>query len=577
LTLPHRSLPDLLRASAGAHPDGVALRDATGAWTYREVWPAVRALAERLCAHGVGPGDLVGLVARRRAGAPVAMAAVMAAGAAYVPVDPAWPPARQQSVAEACQPKLIAAVDIDTTLTGRLGAVRLGTTDLLRPVPHTAGSGRMEAGFAGVTPGTEALAYVIFTSGSTGRPKGVQVTDRAAANVVSSVARLVGLDDRSRLVALSSFAFDVSVFEIFGTWAAGAELVVADEDQLYPRWLAALLASDRPTYTQTTPSVLAALLDAGLTVPAGTVLLLAGERLPYALVQRVAQVRQVWNLYGPTEATIYATAHACLPLPNDPYVDPPIGRPVAGAVLDIRPYRAGSDVGELLIGGPNVACGYLGQPELSAQVFLSGPAGRRYRTGDVVARRADGSLAFLGRTDRQVKIRGNRVELDEIEAVAARLLGHRNVAVEAVEDGHVGTHVAAFVQASPGGDLASLRDRIAELLPAYLVPTKIYQIERLPMTSSGKIDRKALAGFGSEVDSGAVERWLADLWRKLLDAEVTPESNFYALGGHSLVAMRVAAEIEDTYGVDIGTNTVLRYPVLSALAREIAVRRGAAS
>jgi acyl-CoA synthetase (AMP-forming)/AMP-acid ligase II len=334
------------------------------------------------------------------------------------------------------------------------------------------------------------------------------------------------------------------------------------------------LAGDRPTYTQTTPSVLAALLDAGLIVPAATVLLLAGERLPYALVRRVAHVRQVWNLYGPTEATIYATAHACLPLPGDPDVDAPIGRSVAGAVLEIRADRAGSDTGELLIGGPGVARGYLGQPELSARVFRSGPTGLWYRTGDIVTRRADRALTFVGRVDRQVKIRGNRVELDEIEAVVARAVGHSNVAVEVVDDAQLGGQVAAFVQTAPGDDIGDLRERIAELLPAYMVPTRIRQIERLPMTSSGKIDRKALAGGGPEIDSKTVERWLADLWRDLLDAEVTPESNFYGLGGHSLLAMRVAAAVEDVYGVDIGTNTVLRHPVLSVLAREIAVRVG---
>jgi amino acid adenylation domain-containing protein len=487
VTLIRGTLAGLLEASASARPDGAAARDMSGAWTYAEVWSAVLAMSERLRASGVARGDLVVLTASRTVGAPVAMAAVIAVGAAYVPVDPNWPPARQQSVAEACRPVLVVAVDTETTLSGSLGTLRLRAADLMRSWPDTDRQFRASSESDG-----DALAYVIFTSGSTGRPKGVPITNNAAASLVTTVGRLVGLTEQARLIALSSFAFDISVFEIFGTWAAGAELVVADTEQIYPKRLRALLAGNRQTYTQTTPSVLSALLDSGLTVPSETVLLLAGERLPLTLLQRVGHVRQVWNLYGPTEATIYATAHACLPLPASTQADPPIGRPVAGAIVAIRPEQTESDTGELLIGGPGVAAGYLDEPALSAKAFITDSAGRWYRTGDIVTRGSDGTLTFRGRLDRQVKIRGNRVELDEVENVIAQLAGHTNVAVEAVDSGHLGTEVAAFVQATPGFDCDGLRERVAELLPAYMVPTRVHEIERLPMTSSGKIDRRAL-------------------------------------------------------------------------------------
>lgn len=485
------TLPDLLRASAEQYSDDIAIRDVSGgAWAYIDVWTATYALAKRLQAAGVRPGDLVPLVARRRAGAPVAMAAIMLAGATYVPIDPSWPYPRQQRVAAACDPALIVSVDADTALAGRLETVRLQTAELLEPAQRPAGDEDSALEFK---LREHAPAYVIFTSGSTGRPKGVPVTARAAASLVSSVAALVGLNHSARMVALSSFAFDISVFEIFGTWAAGGELVLADDDQLLPMRLAKLLLSDRATYVQLTPSVLASLLDAGLVLPADTVLLLAGERLRRTLVTQVAHLRQVWNLYGPTETTIYATAHRCLPLPEGTDEDLPIGQPVAGAILEIRDDAGGTDAGELVIGGPGVALGYLGEQELSQQVFSSEPTGRWYRSGDLVRRHKDGSLTFVGRVDRQVKVRGNRVELDEIEGVVARLLGHTNVAVEAADDEHLGIHVAAFVQAITGDDLADLRERIAGELPAYMVPSKIHRLPRLPITSSGKIDRRALA------------------------------------------------------------------------------------
>ncbi|MEU9479448.1 amino acid adenylation domain-containing protein [Streptomyces sp. NPDC048191] len=482
--------PDPLAAvflrSARDVPDRVAVRDGGGgAWTYAEVAAAASELADRLAAAGVAPGDRVGVLASRRAGGPVAILAVLWSGATYVPIDPGWPTARRATVLRGAQARMVLAVDTAQDTPEAVPRMDLTTPELLgtrstapsspRPRPH---------------PGS---AYIIFTSGSTGAPKGVEVRSAAAAGLVASVASLIGAGPDSVFVALSSFAFDVSVFDVFAPWSVGGELVVAAELQILSNQLGPLLETPgRQTFLQTTPTVLQHLLRAGLKVPAGTVLLLAGERLRRSLVAQVAHVTQVWNLYGPTETTIYATAHACLPLPpDDQEPDLPIGTAVNGAVLEVRPLPDApcEETGELVIGGPGVALGYFGRPDLTAERFLDG--GSRYATGDVVRRRADGLLVHAGRVDRQVKIRGNRVELDEVERALADLVGHGRVAVRVDEHRVAGPHLAAFV-ADPHHDVVELRRRLAERLPAYMVPTRIHQVPGIPMTSSGKTDHRAL-------------------------------------------------------------------------------------
>ncbi|MEV4148814.1 amino acid adenylation domain-containing protein [Amycolatopsis sp. NPDC049691] len=462
-------------------PERVAVQDSGGVWTYAEVVAAASALARRLGALGVAPGDRVGVLASRRAGGPVAILAVLWSGATYVPVDPGWPAPRRATVLKDAQVRAVLAVDTEAGTPDGVPCVDLTTPELLGARSATPDAPRPRP-----WPGA---AYVIFTSGSTGAPKGVEVRSAAAAGLVASVVPLIGMTRDSVFVALSSFAFDVSVFEIFAPWSTGGKLVVATELQILANELGTLLKTR--TFLQTTPTVLEHLLRNGLDLPPDTVLLLAGERLRRSLVARVAHVEQVWNLYGPTETTIYATAHACLPLPpDDPEADLPIGTAVNGAVLELRPLPGEhGESGELVIGGPGVALGYLGRPDLTAERFLD--RGSRYATGDVVRRRADGLLVHAGRLDRQVKIRGNRVELDEVECVLAELAGHGRVAVRLDTHDVVGTHLAAFV-ADPHCDVLDLRRRLAGRLPAYMVPTRIHRVTAIPTTSSGKTDHRAL-------------------------------------------------------------------------------------
>ncbi|WP_217145927.1 amino acid adenylation domain-containing protein [Streptomyces sp. AC627_RSS907] len=558
--------PDRLAAlflrSAHDAPERVAIRDSGGSWTYAEVAAAAAGLAGRLAAAGVVPGDRVGVMAARRAGGPVAILAVLWSGAAYVPIDPGWPAARRAAVLRGARVRRVVAVDTAHDTPEDVPRTDLTTPELLRTrdAPPSSPRSRPHPG----------AAYVIFTSGSTGAPKGVEIRSAAAAGLVESVASLIGMGPDSVFVALSSFAFDISVFEIFAPWAVGGELVVVAELQVLANRLGALLhAPGRHVFCQTTPTVLEHLLQAGLELPAGTVLLLAGERLRRSLVAQVAHTEQVWNLYGPTEATIYTTAHACLPLdPDDPEPDLPIGTPVNGAVAEVRPLsETAGEVGELLIGGPGVALGYLGRPDLTAERFQDG--GARYATGDVVRRRPDGLLVHAGRLDRQVKIRGNRVELDEVEAALADLVGHGRVAVRMDAHRVVGPHLAAFV-ADPPCDVVELRRRLAGRLPAYMVPTRMYQVPEIPMTSSGKTDHSALrAPEETRVWDEAVFETLSKLWERHLGAPAAPDGNFYALGGRPHTARRIATGLAQAHDIEVDIALIEQNPVFSDLAATV--------
>lgn len=526
-------LAALFLKSAHDAPDRVAVRDSGGAWTYSEVAAAAAYLADRLAIAGVTPGDRVGVMASRRAGGPVAILAVLWSGATYVPIDPSWPTARRAAVLQGAQAQMVLAVD--TARDTPEGVQRLDlTTPELFQTRSTALSSPRPRPYPGA-------AYIIFTSGSTGAPKGVEVRSAAAAGLVASVVSLIGLGPDCVFVALSSFAFDISVFEIFGPWSVGGELVVAAEMQILANQLGSLLeAPGKRVFLQTTPTVLGHLLQTGLDLPAGTTLMLAGERLPRSLVAQVAHVEQVWNLYGPTETTIYATAHACLPLaPDGSEPDLPIGTAINGAVLEIRPLSdASGEFGELLIGGPGVALGYFGRPELTAERFLDG--GSRYVTGDVVRRRADGLLVHAGRLDRQVKIRGNRVELDEVEAALTDLVGHGRVAVRMDAHRVAGPQLAAFV-ADSRCDVRELRRQLADRLPAYMVPTRIHLVTQIPTTSSGKTDHSALR---APQESGARDEAVFDLGAPRGTAMTRSRLN-----GPAAVPETVRRLFDDAYGI----------------------------
>ncbi|MFI6321047.1 amino acid adenylation domain-containing protein [Nonomuraea sp. NPDC050556] len=507
--LPERTLVDLVLAQAEATPDALAVDDLT----YREVVARASGLAGWLREKGIGAGDLVAVRLSRGPSMVVALLGVALSGAAYLPVDPDYPEARVEYVIE------------DS------GAALVLTDDDLDVPPADPPEER---------PAPGDTVYVLYTSGSTGRPKGVVVPHGALTNFLLAMRTLVGSTDRDVWLALTSLSFDISALELYLPLITGGRLVVADADTARDgAALSRLIADGGVTHVQATPSGWRVLLTGELPP---VVALAGGEPLPLKLAADLrARVGRLINMYGPTETTIWSTAWE---VPQDPALVT-IGHPIANTTVYVLD-RTGAEVpvgvaGELLIGGAGVATGYLGRPELTAERFVTHAGERVYRTGDLVRRLPDGSLEFLGRTDNQVKLRGHRVELGEIEAV---LETHPEVrqAVAAVQEDLLVAYVV-------GADPDVVRAHASGLLPAYMTPSMIVSLDRLPLTPNGKVDRKALPGIAhvrpaSRPPATVNERLVASVFAQVLGIEsVGAEDDFFALGGHSLLATTVTGRL----------------------------------
>ncbi|MEV0623426.1 amino acid adenylation domain-containing protein [Nonomuraea sp. NPDC050404] len=460
---------ELFSRQAASTPDRIALVCGDDRLTYAELDSAVDRLAAGLAAAGAGPGSLVGICAGKTAACVTAMLAVLRTGAAYLPLDPAHPSARIELVLADSGARLL--VTEGEPVTTAVPVLRLGEPGGGSPPSYVPGP-------------PSSPAYVIYTSGSTGRPKGVIVSHRALANLLAGMRELVASTAGDVWLSAASLTFDMSVPEIYLPLVTGGRLVLVEpKAAILGKHLAALIEREGVTHMQATPSGWRVLLYTGFRGPRLTALV-GGEALPTALARDLRpRVGRLINMYGPTEAAVWATSWEVPPEPETIS----LGDPLPGAtvhVVDDRLNPAGQ--GELAIGGVCVADGYLGRPALTAERFVPDPhgepGGRLYLTGDIV-RRTGGALEFLHRADTQVKVRGHRVELGEVEAAMDELPGVRQ-AVAAVS----GDALVAFV----AGECPDLRARLAARLPAYMVPTRVIRLEALPLTPNGKIDRRAL-------------------------------------------------------------------------------------
>jgi amino acid adenylation domain-containing protein len=469
--------------------------------------------------------------------------------------------------------------------------------------------------------GPEDLAYVIYTSGSTGRPKGVEVRHGGVVNFLAAMARAPGLDARDVLLAATTISFDIAVLELFLPLIVGARVTLASrETAVDGARLAAALAGSSPGSAGVPPALLGSIGGIGATAlqatPATWRLLLAagwpgsphlkalcgGEALPRDLAREIAaRTGSLWNVYGPTETTVWS---ALQPVsmqgsegPGQAAAAVPVGRPIAntalhlvGRSLDLVPVGA---LGEIWIGGAGLARGYLRRPELTAERFVPDPFGgtagaRLYRTGDLARRRPGGEIEFWGRLDHQVKIRGFRVEPGEIEAALTEDPSiHEAVVVVRQEDADDQRLVAYLVgePGSPAGTLVGrLRDRLASRLPSYMVPSAFVELEALPLTPSGKVDRRALPRPETRTDGRQrtaprtpAEVTLAGIWAEVLGVEtVGREDEFFALGGHSLLGTRVLARIRQVLEVDLPLRALFEHPTLAGLGRAIEREQGRA-
>jgi non-ribosomal peptide synthetase-like protein len=585
-------LHHFFEARADQNPTAPALVSGDAVLCYAEVESRANQLARHLRGLGVATGDRVALRLDRSPDAVIAILAALKAGAAYVPIDPSYPDERVRHV--------LAEAQIATLIADR-GTPAMASRPVLRRIdiddPGAPWSGqptaRLDEAEVGVSPGD--LAYVIYTSGSTGRPKGVMAEHRNAVSFVASFNRVIALRAADRVFQGFALSFDGSVEEIWMAFSNGAALVVPPRGAArFGDELGRLITEGQVTVFSTVPTALSTVQRP---LPTVRLLVVSGERCPDELVRRWATPhRRMLNVYGPTETTVNATAAECHP--DRPVT---IGTPLPGYRLrvldeDGRPVAPGA-AGELYVGGPGVARGYMGQPELTARHFVMLPAAdggggggeRAYRTGDRVSQAPDGELIFHGRIDHQVKVRGFRIELPEIEAVLTSAPSIRAAVVTVVErtgDPELAAHVVP-ADARRGIDRIAVLDLLMARLPPYMVPAFLDVVAELPTLASGKVDRgrlpppvaplvrtdRALRAPRTRRQRDVV-RVVGRVFQN--DAISVDDHLFLVLGGHSLLAARLVSELRRELGADVAIRDVYDHPTPEALAALLDARAAAA-
>jgi amino acid adenylation domain-containing protein len=578
----------LFEAQAARTPAATAAAFERESLSYAELDARANGLARHLRRLGVGPESLVGLMLERSLEMIVGVLGVLKAGGAYVPLDPAYPQERLDFMWRDARSGSPSAVLLSQE---RLAAVLPEgeyRTVFLDGGEDTASAGTGEpAGAAG----PDNLAYVIYTSGSTGQPKGVLVPHRGVVNVIRESERLLGIGPGSRVLQLASLGFDASALEIFTALSTGACLVLTRRETLLSgEALGRELHEQAITAIAIPPSLLDTVEE--LDLPALRSIIVGGEACSGATARRWAAGRRLVNAYAPTEATIYATVAPCS---DDAAEAPPIGRPIAGMeahLLDERGEVAPrGEVGELCLGGVGVARGYLNRPELTAERFVPNPFGppgsRLYRSGDLARALPDGNLQFVGRADTQVKVRGHRIELGEIEAVLGRCPAVQTAAVMARDDG-ADRRLVAYVVRRSGETIGAreLRQRLAASLPDYMVPTAFVFLAAMPMTPTGKVDRRALPApdrARPELSSDLVlpatplERSVARIWSELLGLDgIGVHDDLFELGGHSLLAAQIVSHVRQDLGVELPLRDVFDHPTVAGLAARLEALAAAA-
>ncbi|PLY40170.1 hypothetical protein CSZ94_22390 [Janthinobacterium sp. ROICE36] len=583
------NLHELFSRQAHLSPNAVALVFEGDVMTYAELDTRSNRLAHHLARHhAVGPDILVGVCTERSFDMVVAMLAVLKAGGAYVPLDPSLPPERLAYMVADAAPRLVLTRErLVEHLPQHCEQVLLDAHAC-----HWASLSATEP-TVDVLPGH--LAYVIYTSGSTGNPKGVMIEHGAIANQMRWLVEQFGFDADDRVLQKTAYGFDAAVWEFWAPLICGARLVLARPDgHLDPRYMVDIIQQNAITVVQYVPSMLTVLTgQAGLDrCKSLRQIFCGGEALPGALVQQLFSMLPqvaVHNLYGPTECTIDASYWTCIRGRQADVV--PIGYPVANTqlhVLDQHGRQVPQGVlGELYIGGAQLARGYLGHPALTAEKFIPDPysdieGARLYKTGDLVRRLPDGAIHYCGRSDFQIKLRGLRIEPGEIEAALRRLDGVADAIVVANSAASGDYLVAYLVRHDEGAQISAgmppwgehLRSELARVLPAYMVPAVIVQLVAMPLNANGKIDRKRLPSPAVQ-EHGAryvaprnhTEKQLCRIWEELLGRErVGIDDDFFHLGGHSLLAVRMVSMVGQHLDTDIAVRSLFIAPTVAALA-----------
>jgi amino acid adenylation domain-containing protein len=580
------TVADLVAFQATVRPDAIALASTNRVWTYRELDERASALADMLRILDVGPEVVVGLCMPRLPTMVVGALGILKAGGAYLPLDPAYPAARLAFLLEHGQVPAVVAGELIKERVPR-GIYHTVLLDDLGRVADFPPLGQSVPVMAAATP--KNLAYVIYTSGSAGQPKGVEIIHESLLNLVHWHQQAFGVKSADRASQVANVCFDAAVWEIWPYLASGASVHFAEDEAVSdPQLLRDWLVAQRIT-SAFIPTPLAEYLLA-LPWPSETALrtMLTGADtlhvyppvgLPFLLV----------NNYGPTECTVVATSGAVHPNSSTDHL-PPIGRAIANTEVYIL-NEAGNQVpaettGELHIGGIGVARGYRNRPELTAQKFIPNPFGvrpdeRLFKTGDLARFLPDGQIAFVGRSDEQVKIRGLRIEPNEVTATLDAHPGMQQSVVVAREVAPGDTRLIGYIVPVPESHLtlSELRDFLRARLPDYMVPATFVSLEKLPLTPNGKVDRLSLPApdesntFRDDARAAPrteMEKTVAGILERLLNLEhVDVEENFFSLGGHSLLGAQLVARLRDTFGIEIPLRVIFEAPTVCELAAEI--------
>jgi amino acid adenylation domain-containing protein len=576
----------LIEAQARRTPHRPALAFEGQRLTYAELDRRASALALHLQRLGAGPEVRVGLLLERSLEMVIGILAILKSGAAYVPMDPAYPRQRLACMLADCGARLLLTRGtlVAGLAPGAAAAVRVEEFDW---------NAHGEAPRSALGPHN--LAYVIYTSGSTGQPKGVGIEHRNLANYVRGIAERLELEPGMNHAMVSTVAADLGNTVLFPALATGGCLHVLSQERSANRaLLSAYFEQERIDVLKIVPSHLAALQSGAdpLSVMPARRLVLGGEASRLEWIERLraaAPQCRIYNHYGPTETTVGVLTYevaAGAPLPRTASGTLPLGFALPGSRIHLldgerRPVAPG-EKGELYVGGAGVGRGYLNRPELTAEKFLPDPFSadahaRLYRTGDLARALPDGSLEFCGRIDDQVKLHGYRVELGEIEAALRSLEAVREAAVLARQDPAGDAELVACVATELPA--AALREHLKERLPAYMVPCAFVLLERLPLTANGKVDRQALAALAAQRATPArdalaprteTEKALAALWADLLGVEsVGVEDDVFDLGAHSLMAMKALARIREVFGANLALRNLFEQPTIAGLAAAI--------
>ena len=582
-----KTIPELFKEQAATRPDAVAATFEERHLTYRELDRRADQFAAFLQKQGVGPELPVGICMDRSLRMLVALLGILKAGGAYVPLDPAYPGERlalvlsdagvKAIVTETEQLKTVAAVGLAQTSPGACRIICID--DWLKSAPAAVGDGSV---VAAVRP--ENLAYVIYTSGSTGKPKGVQIEHRSVVNFLESVARVPGIDSDDVLLAVTTLSFDIAALELFLPLVRGGRVILAGRETASDGHLLARLLDDcGATVLQATPATWRMLLDAGWKGRAGLKLLCGGESWNHELAERLLpRCGSLWNMYGPTETTIWSAATRVASGKPVRIADPIANTSIYIVDDLLQPVPIGIP-GELCIGGEGVARGYWNRPDLTSEKFIanpfsSEPGARLYKTGDLARFRSDGRIEFLGRKDQQVKLRGFRIELEEVETALSKHPAVRQAVASVRENGSGEKSLLAyFVPASHDVPTsADMRRWLSERLPGYMIPSTFVVLETMPLTPNGKVDRKRLpvppAG-NVELNGPPVaprdmlEQQLTKILEEVLHVRpVGLSDNFFDLGGDSLVAVRLFSEIRRLTRRELPLSTLFQAPTVGQLA-----------